>query len=151
MQLHSIQPKKAWQDKKRVGRGGKRGTTSGRGTKGQNARSGSKKIRPAIYDLIKKLPKLRGWKMKRINETPVAVRLEVLARVFEEGTIITKEALAEKKVIRKQGGLLPKVKILAGSPITKKLTIEGMMLTKGALEAVTKAGGSVKQAAGQSV
>lgn len=42
-----------------VGRGGKRGKTSGKGTKGQNARAGRKK-RPEIRDFIKRFPKLRG-------------------------------------------------------------------------------------------
>lgn len=145
MRLHTVEPKTRWTDKKRVGRGGKRGTTSGRGTKGQNARSGSKKIRPAIYDLIKKLPKLRGWKMKSILDKPFAIRLETVAARFEEGGRVTREALAEKKLVRRTGGSLPQIKILAGKPITKKLSFEGVTLSEGALRAVKEAGGSVAQ------
>lgn len=63
MQLHEIQPFHKNRDKKRVGRGGKRGVTSGRGTKGQRARAGHR-IRPAERDLIQRLPKLRGFKNK---------------------------------------------------------------------------------------
>lgn len=56
-QLHTIQALHKLKKKKRIGRGGKRGTFSGRGTKGQKARAG-RKIRPAIRDLIQSLPKL---------------------------------------------------------------------------------------------
>ena len=64
MQLHQIQPSHTRKTKRRVGRGGKRGTYCGRGTKGQRARAG-KKLKPAIREIIKKIPKLRGYKLKR--------------------------------------------------------------------------------------
>ncbi len=59
MQIHELQPLHKFSDKKRIGRSGKRGTYSGRGQKGQGARSGHK-IRPANRDYIQRLPKLRG-------------------------------------------------------------------------------------------
>ena len=58
MQLHELKPVYKTLRKKRVGRGGKRGTYSGRGQKGQGARAG-RKIRPAERDFIQRLPKLR--------------------------------------------------------------------------------------------
>jgi len=61
MQLHEIQPDHKNKSKKRIGRGGKRGTYSGRGMKGQKSRAGHK-IRPAIRDLMQRTPKLRGSK-----------------------------------------------------------------------------------------
>jgi large subunit ribosomal protein L15 len=61
MQLHQLQPITKKKAEKRVGRGGKRGTYSGRGLKGQKARAG-RKIRPAIRDYIQKLPKIKGAK-----------------------------------------------------------------------------------------
>ena len=64
MQLHTLQPLNSLKGKKRVGRGGKRGTYSGRGQKGQRSRAG-RKIRPAMRDLIQRLPKLRGAGNKR--------------------------------------------------------------------------------------
>jgi len=63
MQLHQLQPANKNQKKKRIGRGGKRGTYSGRGVKGQKSRAG-RHIRPAERDLIQRLPKLRGQKNK---------------------------------------------------------------------------------------
>ncbi len=59
MQLHQLKPTHPLSSSKRVGRGGKRGTFSGRGTKGQHARAGHR-IRPAERDFIQRLPKLRG-------------------------------------------------------------------------------------------
>ncbi len=59
MQFHTLKRKTANQKPKQVGRGGTRGKTSGRGTKGQNARAGRKK-RPELRDFIKRVPKLRG-------------------------------------------------------------------------------------------
>jgi large subunit ribosomal protein L15 len=59
MQFHTIKRKNPNKKSKQVGRGGTRGKTAGRGTKGQNARSGRKK-RPELRDTIKRVPKLRG-------------------------------------------------------------------------------------------
>lgn len=59
MQWNTLKPKTKRKTSKSVGRGGKRGKTAGRGTKGQNARAGRKK-RPEIRDFIKRFPKLRG-------------------------------------------------------------------------------------------
>ena len=61
MMLHEIQSTDAKKSKKRIGRGGKRGTYSGKGVKGQKSRAGSK-IRPAIRDIMNQTPKLRGVK-----------------------------------------------------------------------------------------
>ena len=63
MQLHELQPDTPNKNRKRIGRGGKRGTTSGRGQKGQTSRAGHR-IRPAERDLIQRLPKLKGVKNK---------------------------------------------------------------------------------------
>ena len=59
--LHEIQPTEPKKNKKRIGRGGKRGTYSGKGIKGQKSRAGAK-IRPAIRDFMNQTPKLRGVK-----------------------------------------------------------------------------------------
>lgn len=65
MQLHEVRPITKNKSKKRIGRGGKRGTYSGRGMKGQKSRAG-RKIRPAVRDLMQRTPKLRGAK----NQAP---------------------------------------------------------------------------------
>jgi large subunit ribosomal protein L15 len=63
MQLHELKPRHKLKKKKRVGRGGKRGTYSGRGQKGQLARAG-RKLKPIVREIIKRYPKLRGYKFK---------------------------------------------------------------------------------------
>ena len=65
MQSHTLKRNHPNKKTKQIGRGGTRGKTAGRGTKGQNARAGHKK-RPEIRDFIKRIPKLRG-RGKNIN------------------------------------------------------------------------------------
>ena len=63
MQLHQLKPTHKAKRAKRVGRGGKKGTYSGRGMKGQKSRSGAR-MQPIIRELIKRYPKLRGYRRK---------------------------------------------------------------------------------------
>lgn len=66
MQLQNLKKEYKERTKKRIGRGGKRGTYSGKGQKGQKSRAGHK-IRPAIRDLVIKLPKRRGFSFKALS------------------------------------------------------------------------------------
>ena len=94
MQIHQIKRNTPNRDKKYVGRGGKRGKTSGRGTKGQNSRAG-RKIRPVIRDIIKKLPKNRGYKFKSIRK-PVVVNKDKLGTLFKKGEKVTLRELRKR-------------------------------------------------------
>jgi large subunit ribosomal protein L15 len=147
MRLHELRPKHRLKKGKRIGRGGKRGTHSGRGVKGQRARAG-RKFKPVIRELIKKYPKLRGYrqKLKIKNEKLkiVIVNLEILEKKFNAGEKVTPEILLEKKIIRKIKGRIPQVKILGEGKITKALTIEGCQMSKSAKEKIEKSHGLVK-------
>ena len=92
MQLHQLQPKNPSRSARRVGRGGKRGKTSGRGTKGQKARAGAK-IRPAIRDIMKKFPKLRGYRFRSFRPKPVVIDLGRIAGHFSSGATVDPAAL----------------------------------------------------------
>lgn len=130
---------------KLVGRGKKRGKTSGRGTKGQRARAGHK-IRPEIRDRIKKLPKLRGRgknSFKSFRSTPAIVNVGSLA-VFEKGGSVTPAALLEKGLIRRTNGVLPKVKILAGGELSLAVEVYDCMVTDAAKAKIEAAGGIIK-------
>src|SRR3989338_6673813 len=81
MQIHEVKPKLKKHAQKRVGRGGKRGTYSGRGIKGQKARAGHR-IRPALRDVIKKIPKLRGYRMKISPKNTVGINLGAVNKDF---------------------------------------------------------------------
>ncbi len=140
--LHSNRKKKI------VGRGGKRGKTSGKGTKGQKARAG-RKIRPAIRDIIKKLPRrrgvtvnLRGSMFTSVRNKPEIVKVGAL-EVFSSGDIVTPETLLQKKLIKKIGGRMPKVKILADGELNKKLKITGCRVSKEAEKKIKAAGGTI--------
>jgi len=146
MQINNLIPKTKNKKTMLVGRGGKRGKTSGRGGKGQTARAGNKK-RPELRDFIKRIPKLRGRGVnqnKSIETRPTIVNLDVLEAVFETGSVISPATLIEKNTISTNDGRMPVVKILGAGEITKKFTIENCIISKQAKEKVEKAGGSVK-------
>lgn len=147
MQLHNLIPKTKNKKTMIVGRGGRRGKTSGRGGKGQTARAGNKK-RPELRDFIKRIPKLRGHGVnqnKSPNEKPIIVNLIDIEAVFASGNVVTPKTLIEKMIIDTIDGRIPRVKILGGGDITKKITIESCLVSKQAQEKVEKAGGSVKK------
>lgn len=142
MQLNSLKRKHPNKKSQQVGRGGTRGKTSGRGGKGQTARAGNKR-RPEIRDIIKKLPKLRGYRFASFEIKPIPVNVEAL-NIFEGGATVNPEILFEKKLIRRQNGEVGAVKILGTGELTKKLTITGCKVSKSAREKIEKAGGIVK-------
>lgn len=147
-QLHTLTSIGGRSLKKRVGRGGDRGKTSGRGTKGQKARAGHR-IRPEIRDMIKKLPKRRGYgknraqavNAERVKATPVS--LAQLEKHFAAGDQVTVATLVAKKIVSKKNGKMPMVKVLGKDGLTKKLSLTGMTVSEGAKAAIEKVGGSV--------
>jgi large subunit ribosomal protein L15 len=142
MQLDTLKREHPNKKARQVGRGGTRGKTSGRGGKGQTARAGNKR-RPQIRDIIKKLPKLRGYRFNSgaIKFSPVNVGS---LNIFEAGQTVTVAVLFENNLVRRVGGVLPQVKILGKGEITKKLTITGCKVSDGAKAKIEKAGGSIK-------
>lgn len=142
MQIHELKRNTKSKKKRQIGRGGKRGKTSGRGTKGQNARAGRKK-RPELRDMIKKFPKLRGYRFASVGEKATVISLEAINKAFPKGGEITPATLASKGVILKKGNTYPRVKILSGGDISSNITVSGCEVSKGALEKIKKTGGSL--------
>lgn len=150
MQIHNIKPNTDNKSKKRVGRGGRRGKTSGRGHKGQKARAGGTP-RPQWRDLLKKIPKLRGHGINRsrtVNNSPrrvVEVSLSDLDRL-EKGSKVTPELLLETGIISRDGGSAPTVKILANGKISQAVTITDRVgISRGAKKQVEAAGGKIEE------
>jgi len=141
MQLHQIKPIHKPKKPKRIGRGGKRGTYCGRGIKGQKARAG-RKLKPIVREVLKKYPKLRGYKFSAKKDYAI-LNLREIEREFKEGEKITPEILVKKRLIRKISGKIPKVKILAKGEITKPLVFENCLFSEKAKEKVEKAGGKI--------
>ncbi|HDH04022.1 MAG TPA: ribosomal protein L15 family protein [Candidatus Campbellbacteria bacterium] len=143
VQIHDIKPKTKKKGKKRIGRGGKRGTYSGRGIKGQKSRAG-RKMRPEMRDTIKKLPKKRGYRFKSFREKAKPVNLAVLDKIFSDNEKVTPTTLLKKKVIEKKKGRMPAVKLLASGNITKKLLVSECQVSIVAKGKIEKAGGKVE-------
>lgn len=142
MLLHEIKPNHKKKDQKRIGRSGKRGTYSGRGIKGQLTRAGRKTL-PPIRQLIKKYPKLRGYRFKSRKIKPVIINIKDLEKNFKEGDLIFPKLLIEKGLIRKMKGRIPEVKLLGQGKLTKKLIIKDFQISESAKEKIKKAGGTI--------
>ena len=143
MQLHELKPIHKPKKSKRVGQGDRFGGR-GSGTRGQKARAG-RKLKPIIRELIKRYPKLRGYKFKPLEEKPVVINAETLNKKFKDGDKINPQILLKLRLIRKMKGRLPKVKILARGEIKKPLIIEGCGFSKNAKEKIEKAGGAIRE------
>lgn len=131
---------------RRVGRGqsSTRGKQSGRGGKGQTARAGAK-IRPAWRDIIKKLPKRRGFGKNRgrtVVSRPdaLAVPLARLEVLFEGGAEVSSASLQQRGI---GGGRNRRPLKIVGGDIKKKLSIVGIAVSRPARAAIEKAGGSI--------
>jgi len=149
MQLHELKPTHKLKSAKRVGRGGKRGKTSGRGHKGQKARAGNS-TRPEIREHIKKLPKLRGHGVNRARTVnaervrPVVVNLAALEAALESGATVSPKTLVQAGVIATVRRKAPAVKLLGQGEITKKFNVEDCQVSATAKSKIEAAGGTIK-------
>ena len=142
--LNTLQPTPGSRHpRKRLGRGPGSGTgkTSGKGHKGQNARSGGG-VRPGFeggqLPLFQRLPK-RGF--KNVNRKDYAIiNLDDL-NAFSAGDVVSPETLLGRNVIKK---VLSGVKILGNGQLEKALTVKAHKFSKSAEEAIKKAGGTVE-------
>lgn len=151
LNLSNLRPASARRDRKRVGRGlgSGDGRYSGRGVKGQKARSGSNKMRPGFeggqMPVYMRLGKQRGPHSKdampmgphRTSTVPVNVR--DLER-FDEGAEVTPEALVKAGVIK---NTRTDVKILGSGDLTKKLRVSAHGFSESAREKIEASGGTV--------
>lgn len=138
--LHTLKPDlSAKKSRKRVGRGGKRGTYSGKGLKGQKSRSGASGLqRRGMRQLIERTHKLKGF--KSIHAKPAVVSLAMLNKNFKDNDKVTPAILLRKKLVN---DLKAGVKILSNGEIQVKLNIAGCHLSQTAKIAIEKAGGKV--------
>ena len=145
MKLHELSPApNSTKSVKRLGRGIGSGTgkTSGKGHKGQNARSGGG-VRPGFeggqMPLIRQLPK-RGF-TNNWRKVYTTINVSVFEQ-FEAGTVVSASMLKTKGVISKiePYGL----KVLGNGELTKKLTVKAAVFTKTAQEKIEKAGGKIE-------
>lgn len=146
MQIHQLKIRKK-KTVKKIGRGGKRGTYSGRGIKGQKSRSGAK-IDPLFEggrsSLIERLKKIRGFKSRRPKK--FNINLNNLENKFKNGDTVSAESLIKAGLVDKINARKG-IKILGDGKLTKKLIIDkGIYLSKSAEAAINKAGGKIEKA-----
>lgn len=131
--------------RKRIGRGGKRGTTSGRGTKGQKSRSGHV-LRPAERDLILRIPKKRGFRNKPKSEKPLLMKLsDFVLRALPlatQGGEITIARLREAGIISSR--VRHGIKLVGSAKVDAKFILKGIEVSKGVKDQVEKAGGKAE-------
>lgn len=143
MQLHELKPKTKNKSKKIRGRGGKRGSYSGRGIKGQKSRAG-RRIRPQLRDIIKKIPKKRGYKFKPVRDDIPVVTIDIINKKFQEGETITPLKLFRRGLIKNLGKKKLKAKILSNGVLSKKIFVSGCEISNSTKEKILKAGGDIK-------
>lgn len=145
MKLHTMQPNLgATTTRKRVGRGvgSGLGKTSGKGHKGQNARSGGG-VRPGFeggqLPLFRRLPK-RGFTNARFKTRYATINLSDLNR-FEDGAVVTPELLKEMGLIKNQ---LDGIKVLGNGKLEKKLTVKAHQFSSSAQREIESNGGKIE-------
>jgi large subunit ribosomal protein L15 len=146
MDLSSLKaPAGATKKRKRVGRGDAsgHGGTSGKGHKGQNARSGGYTrdgFEGGQMPMSRRLPK-RGFR-NPFRQSYVAVNLMDLCRIFEKGAIIDETAIIASGLVKKKGD---GIKILAKGNIDFPVTVKMAKISSAAKAKITAAGGSVEE------
>ena len=145
MKIHDMSPAPgAKTSKKRLGRGtgSGLGKTSGKGHKGQWARSGGG-VRPGFeggqMPLMRRIPKTGFTNNFRKEYTTVNIGA---LEIFDAGTVVTAQLLLDKGVIRKLEAY--GLKILGGGELTKALTVKAAKFTKSAGELIAKCGGKAE-------
>jgi len=157
-QLSSIQKKS-----QRIGRGGKRGSYSGRGVKGQKSRAG-RRIRPAERDLVIRLPKLRGFRNKPKTDISKVFSVGMISTSFDPKNTSKKNSKkgesiqsVDKQIVitsasLKAVGLLGKkfkgdIKILGTGEIAFPVSVKGISVSESARKKIEKAGGQITEVA----
>ena len=145
MKLHELRPSEgAFKTSKRLGRGtgSGLGKTSGKGHKGQNARSGGG-VRPGFeggqLPLFRRLPK-RGFSNAMFKVEYATINVSDLEK-FEDGAVVTPELLKEMGILKKQ---LAGVKVLGNGELTKKLTVKASKFSATAVEKIEAIGGKAE-------
>ncbi len=146
MQLHQIGSTRQ-KKTQRIGRGGKRGSYSGRGVKGQASRSG-RRLRPAERDLIIRLPKRRGFANKPKSAKAHIFNLGELSNALK--LLKAKGPFALTVDVLKAAGLLPmrfrgEVKLLGDGEVSAALNVSGIKVSENARKKIVRAGGKVNE------
>lgn len=137
MQLHQLKSKHKRLRSKRIGRGGKKGASSGWGI-GKRGTS-----QPRIREVFKRYPKIRGSRAHTQVFLHEHVSIAALEKNFASEETVNPEILLKRNVTKRVKGNTPKVKILGPGELTKPLVVEGCEVSKNAQTIIEKAGGKI--------
>ena len=145
MKLNELKPATNNKTRTRVGRGvgSGLGKTSGRGHKGQKARSGGgvrRGFEGGQTPLYRRLPK-RGFSNAKFTTRYATINLDDLNKYFKDGDVVTPEVLKEKGILKNQ---LSGVKVLANGTLEKKLTVKANRFSSVAVSKIEAAGGKTE-------
>lgn len=145
MKLDELKPAVSKVKRNRVGRGmaSGNGKTSGRGHKGQKARSGGgvrRGFEGGQTPLYRRLPK-RGFSNAKFTTRYATINLDDLNKYFKDGDVVTPEVLKEKGILKNQ---LSGVKVLANGTLEKKLTVKANRFSSVAVSKIEAAGGKTE-------
>ena len=145
MKLDELKPAQKNTKRTRVGRGvgSGLGKTSGRGHKGQKARSGGgvrRGFEGGQTPLYRRLPK-RGFSNAKFTTRYATINLDDLNKYFKDGDVVTPEVLKEKGILKNQ---LSGVKVLANGTLEKKLTVKANRFSNVAVSKIEAAGGKTE-------
>jgi len=144
MQIHQLKPPHYLKRRKRIGRGGKKGTYSGKGMKGQRSRAGAK-IRPQLRDFIMKIPKKRGSRFILKREKFTEVKWRRIKKTFPQGGLISPASLKKAKLLKGTKRKKLFVKIIGEGNLSAPYIIKNCFITEKAKEVILKAGGKVEK------
>ena len=146
MKIHDLRPDEgATKKRKRVGRGtgSGKGRTSGRGTKGQNSRTGGGvpiNFEGGQLPLVKRLPKMRGFN-NRFKVEYIPVNLDFMSQRFEDNATVNPESLAAVGLL---GNVSDPIVVLARGEVAKPLHVKAHRVSASAQAKIEAAGGSVE-------
>ncbi len=146
MQINTLKLNTPRKKRKTIGRGGKKGTYSGKGNKGQKARSGAH-VNPLFEGgrstLTDHLKKVRGFKSLRPKN--IVVKIADLEKKFKDGDVINKESLIKSGLVDRIEIKTGRIKILGKAGLKKKLKVEkGILLSATSKESIEKAKGEIQ-------
>lgn len=145
MQINTLELKNKKKKRKTIGRGGKKGTYSGKGMKGQKARSGAH-VDPTFEGgrstLIDHMKKKKGFKsLVKKNST---VALDKIENKFNDGDVVSKESLIKAKLMDRKGAKNG-IKILGSQAMKKKFTVaKGIKVSAASQKSIEDAGGKIE-------
>ena len=95
-------------------------------------------MRPAMREILKKIPKLRGYRFKSFRLQPETVTVADLEKKLTDGDVVSPESLLNAKLIKRQRGRMPnRVKIIGKGKLTKKFTFKNILFSESVGRAVS--------------